>query len=87
VAERLNRVLMERARALLIESGLPDEMWAEAVVTANYIRNRTPMSAHGKDAVGGLLWEEAGCEPHEGVRGPGLHARARGIEAQVGAGE
>jgi hypothetical protein len=23
--------------------------------------------------VGGLLWEEAGCEPHEGVGGPGLH--------------
>jgi transposase InsO family protein len=41
VAERLNRVLMERARAMLIESGLPDEMWAKAVVTANYIRNRT----------------------------------------------
>jgi hypothetical protein len=48
VAEKLNRVLMERARAMLIESGLPDEMWAEAVVTANYIRNRTPVSAHGK---------------------------------------
>jgi hypothetical protein len=48
VARRLNRVLMERARAMLIESGLPDEMWAEAVVTANYIRNRTPVSAHGK---------------------------------------
>jgi hypothetical protein len=48
VAERLKRVLMERARAMLIESGLPDEMWAEAVVTANYIRNRTPVSAHGK---------------------------------------
>jgi hypothetical protein len=48
VAERLNRVLMERARAMLIESGLPDEMWAEAVVTANYIRNRTPVSALGK---------------------------------------
>jgi hypothetical protein len=48
VAERLNRVLMERARAMLIESGLPDEMWAEAVVTANYIKNCTPVSAHGK---------------------------------------
>jgi hypothetical protein len=48
VAERLNWVLMERARAMLIESELPDEMWAEAVVTANNIRNRTPVSAHGK---------------------------------------
>jgi hypothetical protein len=28
VAKRLNRVLMERARAMLFESGLLDEMWA-----------------------------------------------------------
>jgi hypothetical protein len=52
VAKRLNRVLMERTRAMFSESGLPDEMWAEAVVTANYIRNRTPVSAHGK-----TLWK------------------------------
>jgi transposase InsO family protein len=38
VAERLNRVLMKRARAMLILLGLPDKMWAEAMVTANYIR-------------------------------------------------
>jgi hypothetical protein len=48
VAERLNWVLMEKARAMLVESGLPDEMWAEAVMTANYTRNRTPVTAHGK---------------------------------------
>jgi transposase InsO family protein len=48
VAERLNRVLMEKARAMLVESGLPDEMWAEAIVTANYTQNRTPVTAHGK---------------------------------------
>jgi hypothetical protein len=40
VAERLKQVLMERARAMLIESRLRDEMWAEAVVTADYIRKR-----------------------------------------------
>jgi hypothetical protein len=54
VAERLNWVLMERARAMLIESELPDEMWAEVMVTANYIRNRTPVSAHGKTP-----WEDS----------------------------
>jgi hypothetical protein len=47
-AERLNRILMERSRAMLVDSGLPEELWAEAVVTANYVRNRTPVSAHGK---------------------------------------
>jgi hypothetical protein len=48
VAERLNRVLMEEARAMLVESETPNDMWAEAVVTANYTRNRTSVSAHGK---------------------------------------
>ena len=38
-AERLNRTLMERVRAMLADTGLPTELWAEAVVTANYIRN------------------------------------------------
>jgi hypothetical protein len=41
-AERLNRVLEERVRAMLIGAGLKKELWAEAVVTANYIRNRSP---------------------------------------------
>lgn len=43
-AERLNRTLMDRARAMLIDSGLPNNLWAEAVRTANYIRNRSPVS-------------------------------------------
>jgi transposase InsO family protein len=41
-AERLNRTLMERVRAMLLAAGLKKELWAEAVVTANYIRNRSP---------------------------------------------
>ena len=41
-AERLNRTLMERARAMLSDAGLPKELWAEAVNTANYIRCRSP---------------------------------------------
>ena len=41
-AERLNRTLMERARAMLSDAGLPKEVWAEAVITANYIRCRSP---------------------------------------------
>ena len=44
VAERRNRTLMEMARCLLIQSGLPPTFWAEAVNTANYIRNRSPTS-------------------------------------------
>jgi len=44
VAERRNRTLMETARCLLIQAGLPASFWAEAVNTANFIRNRCPTS-------------------------------------------
>lgn len=40
VAERKNRTLVEAARCMMIRSGLPPSFWAEAVSTANYIRNR-----------------------------------------------
>ena len=45
-AERLNRTVLERTRAMLEDSQLPEELWAEAAVTACYIRNRSP--AHGE---------------------------------------
>jgi transposase InsO family protein len=41
-AERLNRTLMDRTRAMIIDSGLDNSMWGEAISTANYIRNRSP---------------------------------------------
>ncbi|GAQ93030.1 protein with ribonuclease H-like and integrase domains [Klebsormidium nitens] len=47
-AEGLNRDLKEKTRAMLEDLGLAKELWAEAVVTANYTRNRTPVSAHGR---------------------------------------
>lgn len=47
-AERLNRTLMERVRAMLADTGLPTELWAEAAVTANYIRLRSPTSTMPK---------------------------------------
>ncbi|GAQ92752.1 protein with reverse transcriptase [Klebsormidium nitens] len=48
LAERLNGDLEEKTRAMLEDSGLAKELWAKAVVTANYTRNRTPVSAHGR---------------------------------------
>ncbi|GAQ93207.1 protein with ribonuclease H-like, integrase and retrovirus zinc finger-like domains [Klebsormidium nitens] len=47
-AERLNRTLEKRARALVEDAGLGLELWAEAMVTAKYTRNRVPSSVHGK---------------------------------------
>jgi transposase InsO family protein len=48
VAERLNRTIMEKVRAMLHDGDLPQELWAEAAVTANYLRNRSPTSGHNK---------------------------------------
>jgi hypothetical protein len=39
---------MERVRAMLEDSQLGKEMWAEAVVTASYIRNRSPVTGQTK---------------------------------------
>lgn len=48
-AERKNRTLVEMARCLLLQSGLSPSFWAEAVSTANYIRNCCPTkSLHGR---------------------------------------
>ena len=45
VAERLNRTLLEAARAMLIAKNMPAYLWDEAVATAVYIRNRVLTSA------------------------------------------
>ena len=42
VAERKNRTLKEMMNAMLISSGLPDNMWGEAVLSANYVLNKVP---------------------------------------------
>ena len=42
VAERLNRTLCDKVRAMLDDSGLPPKYWGEAVLTANQIRNLSP---------------------------------------------
>ncbi|RZC09022.1 Retrovirus-related Pol polyprotein from transposon RE1 [Glycine soja] len=42
VSERKNRTVMEMARLMLKEKGLPNTFWAKAVYTAVYILNRYP---------------------------------------------
>ena len=46
-AERLNRVINEAARAMLIHANLPQQFWPEAVKTAVYTWNLLPHSAIG----------------------------------------
>lgn len=45
VSERMNRTIIDRARTMLIESDLPEMLWGEAVLTANFLTNRSPTSA------------------------------------------
>jgi len=48
VAERKNRHIVEIARAMLNEKNLQNYFWAEVVVIAIYIMNRTPtVAVHG----------------------------------------
>lgn len=48
VAERMNRTLGEKVRAMLSDSGLPKAFWAETFATATYLHNRSPTKALGQ---------------------------------------
>ena len=45
VAERANRTVLELARAMLLDAGLPRFLWDEAVRHAFWIKNRSPTRA------------------------------------------
>ena len=42
VAERNNRTLKEMMNAMLISSGLPQNMWGEAILPTAYLLNKVP---------------------------------------------
>ena len=43
LAERMNRTIMERVRSMLAHAKLPKTFWAEALSTATYVINRSPL--------------------------------------------
>lgn len=45
VSKRFNRILIERARTLLIDSNLDNKFWSEAILTSAYLINRSATSA------------------------------------------
>ncbi|TQD81825.1 hypothetical protein C1H46_032578 [Malus baccata] len=47
VVERKNRTVVEMAKTMLHDRGMPYVLWAEAVHTAVYILNRCPTKARG----------------------------------------
>ena len=48
VAERKNRTLKEMMNAMLLSSGLPQNMWGEAILSSNYLLNRIPRKTQDK---------------------------------------
>jgi len=42
--ERVNRTLMERVRAALLDAGAEEELWAEALASVVHVLNRSPKS-------------------------------------------
>ena len=42
VAKRKNHTLKEMMNAMLMSSGLPQNMWGEAILSANYLLNKVP---------------------------------------------
>ncbi|KAJ8868067.1 hypothetical protein PR048_031876 [Dryococelus australis] len=53
-AERLNRTLMDKTRALLFDSDIEKELWGEALRTATYLLNRSPYAT--VDTTPAELW-------------------------------
>lgn len=47
-AERSNRLLLEKSRSILIESGLEKKYWPYALMTATYAANRSPTSINNQ---------------------------------------
>ncbi|KAM1362557.1 hypothetical protein ACFX2H_027362 [Malus domestica] len=45
VAERKNRTIVEMAKAMLHDEGMPQYLWGEAVNTTVYLMNRHPIVA------------------------------------------
>ena len=56
VAERMNRTLVESARCMMEHAGLTKSYWGEAVMTANFLRNRCPARSTRHDKSPHQIW-------------------------------
>ncbi len=69
VAERMNRTLKDLIRAMLKHKNVPTEFWAEALVTAAYVRNRVTSRSLPKNTntFPPLVWKTPQYLPPKGV--------------------
>lgn len=72
VAERAMRSIVEKARTMLKEANLRDAYWAEAVLTAVYLKNRSPTKA---------VWNKVPEEAWSGKKVDLSHLRVFGCAA------
>ena len=74
VAERYNRTLMDRVRPMLSDMSVPKFLWNEAVLTANYLINRSPTNALKDDKTQLVeylsVWISSVCRCAEGEEEP-----------------
>ena len=56
VAERANRTIVECARTMIHAQGLGKEFWGEAVVTATYLKNRSPTKSTDNNRTPYEVW-------------------------------
>lgn len=56
VAERFNRTVVEKVRAMLLESGMPKRMWCEAALTSVYLLNRSPTKSLDGSVTPAEMW-------------------------------
>ena len=75
ISKRMNRMLVEMARAMLSDAGLPNAYWGDAILYTMHILNHVPMRALDEDLT-----------PHEVFTGNKLsvaHLRIFGCKVHV----
>ena len=61
VAECMNKTLLERARSMLSDANLEQELWTEAISIAGYLINRSP-SMEINCKISEEVWNSRPCE-------------------------
>jgi hypothetical protein len=74
VSERKNQTVMEMAKSMLHEKGLPKAFWAEAVYTVVYLMNRCPTKA---------VWDKTPFEAWSGRKPSIKHLKVFGCICYV----